>query len=241
MHHPPVPDPSPEPPSPTPDGFAAAQLGQFDWQLEVEPPEVLEPELPSPVLAVPPPVPSRRIAPPEAETPPPSPERILEAMLFLGGPPLLPSTVASAIRGFDVEQVRDAVDRLNKTYRSQNRPYSIVPKAGGFVLAVKPHYRAVKERLFGGPREARLNQPALDVLSLVAYRQPIAKGDIDALRGADSAGMLRQLVRLGIVAVTRRADAEGRTVGYGTTPRFLELFHLASLDDLPRLGDPQRV
>jgi len=241
MHHSPNPNTPPPPASPSPGGFAAAQLGQIDWQLEVEPPEAVEPEFPAPAPAAPPPVPSRRIAPPESDTPPPPPERILEAMLFLGGPPLLPKTVASAIRGFDSENIRDAVDRLNKTYRSQNRPYSIVTKEGGFVLAVKPQYRAVKERLLGGPREARLSQPALDVLSLVAYRQPISKGDIDSLRGTDSAGMLRQLVRLGIIAVSRRADAEGRTVCYGTTPRFLELFHLASLDDLPRLGDPQRV
>lgn len=86
------------------------------------------------------------------------------------------------------------------------------------------------------------------MLSLVAYRQPVSKPDIDALRGADSAGQVRQLVRLGLIAVTRRAEAAaadgddpggGRTaVGYGTTPRFLELFRLTGLDDLPRLGEP---
>jgi len=240
---------------PNPGGFAAAQLGQTDWELEAEPPQLEEPE---PLL--PPanraatvgerltgPLPDGRgsesrgrIAPPESAAPPP-PERILEAMLFIGGPPLTPVAVASAVRGLTAEQMRDSIDQLNKTYRTQQRPYSIVPQGGGYVLAVKPQFRAVKERLFGGPREARLSQPALDALSLVAYRQPIAKGEIEAMRGADSTGVLRQLVRLGLVAVARRADAEGRTVAYGTTPRFLELFHLTSLDDLPRLGDPHRV
>jgi segregation and condensation protein B len=77
------------------------------------------------------------------------------------------------------------------------------------------------------------------VLSLVAYRQPITKADIDALRGHDSGAVLRQLVRLGLVAVTRRGESDRRDVCYGTTPRFLELFNLASLDDLPRLGDAE--
>jgi segregation and condensation protein B len=149
--------------------------------------------------------------------------------------------VAAAVRGFTPDQLREAVDRLNKTYRVQNRPYSVQPRDGGYVLAVKPAYRGVKERLHGGPREARLSQPALDVLSLVAYRQPLGKADVDALRGADSGGVLRQLVRLGLVAVARRAEADGAGACYGTTPRFLELFGLASLDDLPRLGEAQPV
>ena len=79
------------------------------------------------------------------------------------------------------------------------------------------------------------------MLSLVAYRQPITKGEIDAMRGADSGGIIRQLVRLGLMVVVRRADAEVQAVSYGTTSRFLELFKLQSLDDLPRLGDTHAV
>ena len=95
--------------------------------------------------------------------------------------------------------------------------------------------------MFGGPRETRLSQTAVDVLSVVAYRQPIGKGEIDAIRGTDSGPTLRQLVRLGLVAVQHRADAAGREVRYGTTPRFLGVFGLGSLDELPRLGDPAQV
>ena len=88
---------------------------------------------------------------------------------------------------------------------------------------------------------ARLTQPALDVLALVAYRQPVPKADLDAVRGHDSGAVLRQLVRLGLVAVARRGETDRREIGYGTTPRFLTLFGLASLDDLPRLGDAEPV
>jgi len=119
----------------------------------------------------------------------------------------------------------------------QNRPYSVQPRDDGFVLAMKPKYREIHEKLQGGPREARLSQPALDVLSLIAYRQPLSKPEVDALRGNDSAGPLRQLVRLGMVSVVQRADAERPAVSYGTTNRFLQLFGLSMLDELPRLGD----
>lgn len=217
---------------------AAAQLGQTDWQLEAEP--VAEAEPPPPAPAAPrSPVPFPRSAVPPS-TPPPAPERILEAMLFVGGPPLTAEAVAAVIRGFTPDRFRDAIDTLNKLYRTQNRPYSVHPQGVGYVLAVKPAYQSLKEKLYGGPREARLSQPALDVLSLVAYRQPVTKADIDGLRGADSGSTLRHLVRLGLVVVSRRVEAEGVEVGYGTTPRFLELFGLSSLDDLPRLADTNR-
>ena len=223
----------------------AAKLGQVEWQLEAEPELIPEPE-PAPVASphpAPRPMPlpklfNRTVVESEA---PPAPERILEAMLFIGGPPLTPDAVANVLRGFTPEKVGELVETLNRIYRTQSRPYSILPKDNGYVLTVKPNYRGVKEKLFGGPREARLSQPALDVLSLIAFRQPITKGEIDALRGVDSGVNVRQLVRLGLAVVVRRAEAEMQSVSYGTTPRFLELFKLISLDDLPRLGETQAV
>ncbi len=224
-------------PSPLDLGRAAAARLGTDWQLEVEP-EVsreAEPsaEPPHPADAPRPTAKSRRPTPAD---PPPPPDRIIEALLFVGGPPLTAEAVAAAVRGFTSDRFREAIDRLNKSYRAQNRPYSVQPRDGGYVLAVKPGFRGVREKLFGGPREARLTQPTLDVLSLVAYRQPVTKADLDALRGADSGAALRQLVRLGLVAVARRGESDDRQVCYGTAPRFLELFGLASLDELPRLG-----
>jgi segregation and condensation protein B len=161
-------------------------------------------------------------------------------MLFVGGRPLTADRFCAVLR-VPADVFHAAVDTLNRKYKAQNRPYTIQPRDGGFVMVVKPQFRPLREKLYGGPREARLTQPALDVLSLVAYRQPIAKPEVDALRGHDSGGVLRQLVRLGLVAVIRRGESDRRDVCYGTTTRFLELFGLASLDDLPRLGDPEQV
>ncbi len=182
------------------------------------------------------------VSPPSAaDEVPPSPEQLVEAMLFVGGHPLSAEVACAAVRGLTPERFRAAVDSLNRRYREQWRPYAIESRGNGFVLTVRHTYRNLRERLFGGPRETRLSQAALDVLSVVAYRQPVGKAEVDTIRGTDSGGVLRQLVRLGLIAVQHRADAAGREVRYGTTPRFLQVFGLASLEELPRLGDSQQV
>jgi segregation and condensation protein B len=177
---------------------------------------------------------------PEVSAPPPI-DRVVEALLFVGGAPLTVARACEAIRGLTQEQFMEAIDGLNWEYRTEGRPYSIQTRNGGYVLALRPRYRGVVERLQGGPREARLSPAAIDVLALVAYRQPATKQEIDSLRGVDSGALLRQLVRRGLIAVAQRGDAQQREVSYGTTPRFLDLFQLRSLDDLPQTQDLQRL
>lgn len=179
-------------------------------------------------------------APPETVAPP-TPEHLVEAMLFVGGHPLTAEVACAAVRGLTPERFLIAVDALTRQYRSQRRPYAIHAREDGFVMTLLPSFRTLRDRLFGGVREARLSQPALDVLSVVAYRQPVEKAEVDAIRGMDSGALLRQLVRLGLVAIQHRAEAGSRAVRFGTTPRFLQLFNLGSLEELPRLGDTAQV
>jgi segregation and condensation protein B len=219
---------------------AASRIGAGEWLLDAEPAAAVPEPEPPPEPPPPPPPPRSSIIPKPSETPP-TPDQIVEAMLFVGGPPLTAVVAASAVRGLTPDRFQVAIDGLNRRYREQNRPYSIQAREGGFVLAVTPKHRALRERLFGGPREARLSAPAIDVLAVVAYRQPVGKAEIDAVRGTDSGGTLRLLVRLGLVAVRHRAEAGTREVRYGTTPRFLQTFNLNSLDELPRLGETQAV
>jgi segregation and condensation protein B len=220
-----------------------------EWQVDgeefllnpvFEPEPVAAPARPEPVRRES--VPAVALAPPvPSDEPPPSVERIVEAMLFVGGPPLTPAHASAAVRGLTADEFHAAALALGKRYRAQNRPYAVRPQGGGYVLAVRPAFEPLREKLFGGPKEARLSQPVLDVLSLVAYRQPIAKGEIEALRGSDAGGPLRQLVRLGLISLARRSENGERVVTYGTTKRFLDLFQLASLDELPRLGESTAV
>jgi segregation and condensation protein B len=164
---------------------------------------------------------------------------IIEALLFVGGPPLTAVRAAEVLRSLTEEQFRQALDTLNQTYRHQGRPYAIVAQAHGFVMTLKPRFRLVLENLYGTTREARLSTVAVDVLALVAYRQPVNKQEIDSLRGAESGALLRQLVRRGVISVVQQPEGQRREVAYCTTPRFLELFGLGSLDDLPRTQDLQ--
>jgi segregation and condensation protein B len=170
-----------------------------------------------------------------------SPERIIEALLFVGGMPLTAARAADAIRGLTPAQFLEAIAQLNRAYRSQGRPYHIQARERGYVLGLRPQYRGVVDKLFGSNREARLSLAAVDVLALVAYRQPATRQEIDSLRGAESGALLRQLVRRGLVSVVHSGDAAQKEVAYGTTPRFLELFGLKSLEDLPQTQDLQRL
>jgi segregation and condensation protein B len=172
---------------------------------------------------------------------PPPLARIVEALLFVGGEPLTAARACETIRGLTEAQLAEAVEALNAGYRAQGRPYLIQAQAQGYVMQLRPRFKAVLEKLYGGQRAARLSAAALDVLALVAYRQPATKQEIDGLRGADCGSLLRQLVRRGLVAVVQRGEANRREVCYGTTARFLELFQLRSLDDLPQTQDLQRL
>jgi len=173
------------------------------------------------------------------ESPPP-PHRIVEAMLFLGGVPLTAELACDAIRGLAPAQFGQIIEQLNRDYRLQGRPYRIQAREQGFELVLAPKFRPVLDRLHGAVREARLSSAALDVLALVAYRQPVTRQEVESLRGADSTSVLRQLVRLGLIAV-QRSQAEKPEVCYATTAKFLKLFQLRSLDDLPRTQDLQQL
>jgi segregation and condensation protein B len=171
---------------------------------------------------------------------PPPLERIVEALLFLGGPPLSAERACEAVRGLTPAQFSQIVEALNHDYRQQGRPYRIQPRGAGYEMVLQPRFRVVLDRLYGSMREARVAPATLDALALVAYRQPVTRQEVESLRGADSSSLLRQLVRLGLIAV-QRGETDQREVRYGTTPRFLKLFGLHSLEDLPRTQDLQMM
>ena len=122
--------------------------------------------------------------------PPPPLPRIVEALLFVGGPPLTAVRACEAVRGLTPAAFTQVLEGLNRDYRRQGRPYRIQPRDQGFELALRPRFRGVLDRLYGSLREARLSPAALDVLALVAYRQPVGKNEIDSLRGGESGAAL---------------------------------------------------
>jgi segregation and condensation protein B len=168
---------------------------------------------------------------------PEDPRSILEALLFVGnadGQPLGTREAAALIGGVTPEAVQDFVDELNAAYEEEGAAYRIVREGGGLRMALREEFERVRQRFYARVREARLSQAAIDVLSVVAYRQPIRGDEVDAFRGTKSGAILAQLVRRQLLAIERPADSP-RNPLYRTTDRFLRLYGLTSLDDLPRI------
>ena len=166
-------------------------------------------------------------------------EAILEAILFVGHPenePLTSRLMASYLRGVTPAEVDDLVLDLNQLYEEQEAPYEVVSDAAGYRLALRAEFEKTRERFYGRVREAKLSQLAVDLLAVVAYNQPINRQQIEALKGRPCGGVLNQLVRRQLLAVTREPSAP-KKIAYKTTDRFLNLFRLESLDDLPSHDD----
>ncbi len=168
-----------------------------------------------------------------------TPRSILEAMLFVGSPqnePLTSQAVAGLMRGVRPAEIDALVRELNETYARRRCPYTIVAEGSGYRLVLVERYAGIREKFHGRARRARLSSAAIEVLAAVAYNGPITADEISRLRGTPSGHILTQLVRRQLLRLERGATKPRRAV-YLTTPRFLELFGLESLDDLPRGSD----
>ncbi len=170
------------------------------------------------------------------------PKSILEAMLFVGrrdGRPLRVEEASEPMRGVEPAEIPSMVDALNRRYRASGCPYEIQSERGGYRLSLARPFHAMRDRFHGRIREARLSQAAIDVLAIVAYEQPLTAERIGLLRGKPSGHIISQLVRRNLLRIVR-SEAEPRVAQYHTTDRFLRLFGLADLDDLPRSEELDR-
>ena len=164
-----------------------------------------------------------------------SPRSILEALLFVGHPqnePLTSKQVASLLRGVKPKEVDAMVAELNAIYQSEGSPYHIASVGAGYRMQLRDEFSGLRDVFYGRVREARLSQPAVDVLAIVAYNQPLTRDEVDKLRGKPSSGLLSQLVRRRLLRI-ERSNTKPRRPQYFTTDRFLELFGLESTSDLP--------
>jgi segregation and condensation protein B len=171
-----------------------------------------------------------------------TPRSILESMLFVGGAanePLTAQQVAKLMRGVRPAEIDLLVRDLNADYDARRCPYTIVAAGAGYQLRLRDQFARLRDKFYGKVRQARLSQAAIEVLSVVAYHEPLSAEEVNQLRGTASGPILAQLVRRQLLRLERSGGRIGRGK-YFTTPRFLELFSLASLDDLPRSNDLER-
>ncbi len=156
----------------------------------------------------------------------------VEALLFASPMPLSDSHLARII-GIDKKRIAGIIEFLNTQYVEWGRSFRIEHFGEGYRLYSIPEFDKYISRLGDIPRPARLSKAALEVLALIAYKQPMVKSDIDKIRGIDSSGVIRTLVERGLVIISGRSDAPGRPLLYKTTPEFLEFFGISDLAELP--------
>jgi segregation and condensation protein B len=173
--------------------------------------------------------------------------QIVEALLFGAQKPLSMRELVSAIKGAgdadellpnEFARVKDAevaaaLEQLKVEYIEQSRAFQLVEKAEGWQLVSDPAYAPWVRQLFPAAKPARLTPPSLETLAIVAYRQPITRADVEAVRGVAVDGVLQSLMERGLVKIAGRAEVPGRPLLYETTEFFLEHFGLRDLDELP--------
>jgi len=159
----------------------------------------------------------------------------LEAVLFLAREPLTSRKLSQYANLADGTEARTLVRRLNGLYDKSGRAFRVERIAGGYQLLTRPHFATWIRRLEHVPRETRLSAPAMETLAVVAYRQPVLRADIEAIRGVSCGEILRQLMERDLVRIGGRSDELGRPYLYATTRSFLCAFGLEDLNSLPRV------
>ena len=177
--------------------------------------------------------------------------RIIEALLFSAQKPLSTKTIVDVLRQAGAEdefspnrlanvrqaEVAAAIEQLNVEYIQHEHGFQLVEKADGWQLASDPKYAQWVRGLFPAPKPARLSSPALETLAIIAYRQPITRADVEAVRGVTIDGVLQTLMERGLVKISGRAEIPGRPLLYETTEFFLDHFGLRNLDELPNVEE----
>lgn len=165
---------------------------------------------------------------------------ILESLLFVADGPLTVQRLAEVIDSASKDEIRSILDELNSELQNNRRGIRLVEVAGGYQLRTAKVNADWVKKLLGG-RPARMGRATLETLAIVAYRQPITKAEIEAIRGVDVDGVMTTLLERNLVRAVARKDVPGRPFLYGTTPEFLELFNLKDLAQLPTLKEMEEM
>jgi len=161
---------------------------------------------------------------------------VLEALILSSESPLPLEKICAALGGADKMEIRDALDRLIGEYDERQSGICIQEVAGGFQFRTRPEMAPWIKKL-KGVKPASLSPAAMETLAIVAYRQPIVKSEIESIRGVDVSAPLKGLLDKKLVRILGRKDVPGKPIIYGTTKKFLEVFNLKELADLPTMRE----
>ncbi len=165
---------------------------------------------------------------------------ILEALLFAAETPLTVEVFAEACE-CDTVPVREALLLLQAEWAQPGRGLRLAEMAGGWIAVTREEMAPYVGRLLRGKKKMRLSRPALETLAIIAYKQPVTKAEVDAIRGVDSSGVLNTLLERALVTIRGRSKALGRPLLYGTTGEFLTYFGLKDLNEMPRVEELKAI
>ena len=180
--------------------------------------------------------------------------KIVEALLFASREPVDSKKIAKIIRkvskreeadqdlcSVKYTEIDEVIDKLNKGYDRKKSPYLIQERSTGWRIYTRIDYASYIRELFPDQKPTRLSAPALETLAIVAYRQPITKAAIEAVRGVNVDGVLQSLIERGLVSIAGRSDLPGKPFLYKTSSNFLEHFGIKDVEDLPNSAELRSV
>jgi len=166
----------------------------------------------------------------------PTVESATEAVLFASDEPLSAERLADIV-GTSVKQIRRHIKNLNDKYQANNNAFRIEQIAGGYQMLTLSPYNHWLKKLLRVRSDSKLSPAALETLAIIAYKQPVIRADIESIRGVAVGEITRSLMYKGLVKIVGRAEVLGRPMLYGTTKKFLEIFGLNTLKDLPKIEE----
>ena len=162
----------------------------------------------------------------------------IEALLFASERPLSPEEIKKAFDDqVSTADIREAVEALRNEYDREERGFRVYEIAGGFQLASDIRFAEILKRFYQSREKKKISQAGLETLSVIAYRQPVTRADIEAIRGVNVDGAIKTLMEKGLIKISGRKEVPGRPILYGTTQGFLEHFGLRSVQELPPLSE----
>jgi segregation and condensation protein B len=168
-------------------------------------------------------------------------KRELEALLFATDSPLTVARLKKIFPGMETLEFKAAITELQEEYDGSGHAFTVVEFGGGWQIATKPEFSPIVEKMLKSRRFTRLSKAGLEVLAIIAYRQPITRLEIDDIRGVNSSGALSTLNERNLIAVVGRSQAIGNPLLYGSTREFLNHLGLKGLNQLPDLPDLEGV
>lgn len=168
-------------------------------------------------------------------------KRELEALLFATDSPLTAARLKKIFPDTDTGQLKAAVKELQEEYDAHDHAFTIIEFGGGYQIATKPEFSPIVEKMLKTRRFTRLSKAGLEVLAIIAYKQPLTRIEVDEIRGVNSSGAISTLTERNLIAVVGRSQAVGNPLLYGTTREFLNHLGLKGLGQLPDLPDLEQV